>query len=193
VALTFDGGAGNQGLARILDTLRVERVHATFFVTGAFAANNPELVAAIVAGGHRIGNHTRSHPHSRALSSAELRLEVTEAEATITRTAGANPRPWFRFPYGEYDARTLKAVNALGYAAVGWTVDSKGWLGQEAGTAADVAARVLAARSPGAIVIMHVGANPEDHTTYDADALPTVIHGLRAAGYGFVTLDSALG
>jgi peptidoglycan-N-acetylglucosamine deacetylase len=40
---------------------------------------------------------------------------------------------------------------------------------------------------------MHVGANPDDGTTLDADALPRVIAGLRAAGYDFVTLQALLG
>ena len=39
---------------------------------------------------------------------------------------------------------------------------------------------------------MHVGANPDDHTMLDADALPAVIAGLRAKGYRFVTLDALL-
>jgi peptidoglycan/xylan/chitin deacetylase (PgdA/CDA1 family) len=50
----------------------------------------------------------------------------------------------------------------------------------------------MAAR-PGEIVLMHVGSNPDDHTTYDADALPQVISGLRAEGYLFVTLDALTG
>ena len=45
---------------------------------------------------------------------------------------------------------------------------------------------------PGMIVLMHVGANPDDGTTLDAAALPAVIDGLRAKGYSFVTLQQAL-
>jgi peptidoglycan/xylan/chitin deacetylase (PgdA/CDA1 family) len=50
----------------------------------------------------------------------------------------------------------------------------------------------MAALRPGAIVLMHVGANPDDGTTYDADALPTLIDRLRAAGYGFTTVRRLL-
>jgi len=35
--------------------------------------------------------------------------------------------------------------------------------------------------------------DPDDHTTFDADALPQVISGLRAQGYRFVTLDALTG
>lgn len=56
-----------------------------------------------------------------------------------------------------------------------------------------MADRVLAAATPGEIVLMHVGAHPTDHSTLDADALPAVITGLRERGYRFVTLDALLG
>jgi peptidoglycan/xylan/chitin deacetylase (PgdA/CDA1 family) len=35
---------------------------------------------------------------------------------------------------------------------------------------------------------MHVGANPHDHSTLDADALPGIISAIRARGYRFVVL-----
>ncbi len=52
---------------------------------------------------------------------------------------------------------------------------------------------MLAAARPGEIVLMHVGSNPDDHTAFDADALPRVISGLRAQGYSFVALDALTG
>ena len=62
-----------------------------------------------------------------------------------------------------------------------------------AGVTATVVQRTLDAAQPGEIVLMHVGANPDDGTVLDAHALPEVIAGLRAAGYGFVTVDRLRG
>jgi peptidoglycan/xylan/chitin deacetylase (PgdA/CDA1 family) len=42
------------------------------------------------------------------------------------------------------------------------------------------------------VVLMHVGSNPDDGSTLDADALPDVIEGLRDLGYSFVTLARVL-
>ncbi|MET1058587.1 MAG: hypothetical protein ABWX84_03265 [Nocardioides sp.] len=53
--------------------------------------------------------------------------------------------------------------------------------------------RVTQAARPGAIVLMHVGAHPRDHSTLDADALPRVIRRLRRAGYALVPLTRVLG
>ncbi|PTT68788.1 polysaccharide deacetylase family protein, partial [Arthrobacter sp. HMWF013] len=107
--------------------------------------------------------------------------------------AGADPRPFFRFPFGERDARTIAAVNNLGYVPVRWTVDTLGWKGTSGSISAQIVAdRVLAALRPGEIVLMHIGSNPDDGSTLDADALPQIIERVRAAGYSFVTLDSLL-
>lgn len=191
VALTFDCGAAADGARDILATLTEERVPATFFVTGEFATSYPNVVSAIVSGGFLIGNHTMSHPHLNQLPSSAVREQITDGAVAVTHAIGTTTRPWFRFPFGEYEARTLDVVHRLGYGAIGWTVDSRGWQGRTAGTAADIPDRVLAALRPGAIVLMHVGANPSDGTTYDADALADVIHAVRARGYDFVTLAQA--
>lgn len=192
VALTFDAGANSAGLPSILQTLAGAGVRGTFFLTGSWAAANPAGVASIVAGGHRTGNHSMTHPGFTGLPDAVIGEQILGAQQAI-QAAGADPRPLFRFPFGERDARTIATVNALGYVPVRWTVDSLGWKGTSGGvTAQMVADRVLAGLQPGEIVLMHIGSNPDDGTTLDADALLQVINRIRQAGYGFSTLDQLL-
>ena len=133
-----------------------------------------------------------THPGFTGLPDDGIAAQVRGAEQAI-RAAGADPVPLFRFPFGERDARTIAAVNNLGYVPVRWTVDTLGWKGTSGGiTAQLVADRVLSALRPGEIVLMHIGSNPDDGSTLDADALPQIIDRIRQAGYGFVTLDSLL-
>jgi peptidoglycan/xylan/chitin deacetylase (PgdA/CDA1 family) len=197
VALTFDAGANADALPSILNTLRANGIHATSFLTGSFATNFPSAVRAITAAGHRIGNHTATHPHCPTLSDTALRNQLSTADAQIRTAGGTSTRPLFRFPFGDRTAHTISVVNAAGYVAIRWTVDSLGWQGLNGRTLPQatqfVSDRVVAAARPGAIVLMHVGSNPDDHTTLDAAALPTVISRLHAAGYRFVTLDTLLG
>ena len=193
VALTFDAGANSAGLSSILQSLAAAGVRGTFFLTGNWAAANPGGVAAIVAGGHRVGSHSMTHPAFTGLTDAVIADQLRSAERAI-RAAGADPRPLFRFPFGDRDARTIATVNNLGYLPVRWSVDTLGWKGTSGGVTAQlVADRALAALQPGEIVLMHVGSNPDDGTTQDADALPQVISPIRQAGYGFTTLDALLG
>jgi peptidoglycan/xylan/chitin deacetylase (PgdA/CDA1 family) len=188
VALTFDGGAGAQGARSILATLKQTGVPATFFLTGNFVHSYPRLAARLGRRHYLVGNHSNTHPDLTTLSSARVTREVTRAQTRIEAATGVNPTPWFRFPFGAYDGRTVRIVHHLGYGAIGWTVDTLGWEGRAAGTVRDVVRRVRAVLEPGEIVLMHLGANPNDGTTFDADALPRIIRQLRAAGYSFVNL-----
>ena len=190
VALTFDAGANGAGVESILATLAREHVAASFFLTGRFAQTYPDLARRIASAG-RLGNHTVSHPHLSQLSDSHIRSQVLDAATTIRAMTGRETRPFFRFPYGEYTGHTLALVNDMGYGAIGWTVDSLGWEGTSGGqTVSSVVSRVLAAATPGEVVLMHVGSNPKDGTTLDASALPAVVVGLRSLGYSFVTLDA---
>jgi peptidoglycan/xylan/chitin deacetylase (PgdA/CDA1 family) len=190
--LTFDGGASSTGVASILTTLAAKRAAATFFLTGDFVRDHPASARSISAA-YPVGNHSDTHPDLTTLPSTRVVDEVRDGAAAIRAVTGRAPGPWFRFPYGARDSRTIGLVNDECYVAVRWTVDSLGWKGTSGGmTVASVRDRVLAAARPGMIVLMHVGANPDDGTTLDAAALPAIIDGLRARGYRFVTLQQAL-
>jgi peptidoglycan/xylan/chitin deacetylase (PgdA/CDA1 family) len=113
--------------------------------------------------------------------------------ATIRAVTGVDPHLLFRFPYGASDARTIALANAYGYGGFRWTVDTLGWEGTSGGrSVASVTDRVLGSLQPGEIVLMHVGSNPDDRSTLDADALAGVIDAIRAQGYRFVTLPEWL-
>jgi peptidoglycan/xylan/chitin deacetylase (PgdA/CDA1 family) len=190
VALTFDAGGDANGLASILATLARTGTPATFFLTGAWTQANP-TAARQIAATYPLGNHSVNHPDFTTLSSAAITAQVVGADQTVRTVTGKDTRPWFRFPFGARDARTIAAVNCLGYGSVRWTVDTLGWQGTSGGqSAATVLNRVLAGLTPGEIVLMHVGSNPDDGSTLDAAALPQIISELRARGYGFTTLDA---
>ena len=192
VALTFDAGADDTGVAPILATLAEKDAAATFFLTGDFARAFPES-AGRIAGRYPIGNHTMSHPDLTTLGDAAVRKQVRAGATAIRGVTGVDPRPYFRFPFGAVDAHRIALVNDECYVPFRWTVDSLGWKGTEdGGSAAAVRQRVLKALRPGAIVLMHVGANPDDHTTFDADMLPALIDELRDRGYTLVSLAEAL-
>lgn len=191
VALTVDMGGDDAGLASILSTLSREGVRATFFVTGSWVRAHPDGLRQIVSGGHEVGNHTDTHPDLTQLSGTRVRAELQSAADEVVRVGGDDPRPLFRFPFGARDERTIDIVRTEGYCAYRWTVDTLGWQGTGAGrTATTVHDRVLASLQPGEIVLMHGGANPDDGSTLDADALPAIIRDVRARGYGFTTLPT---
>ena len=192
VALTFDAGANADAVPSILHTLAGRGIPATFFLTGKWVEVYPEYASDIGAI-YPVANHSYSHPDLTTLSDAEVRDEITKGAAAIKKATGRDTHPMFRFPFGASDEGTIDVVNSLGYGAINWTVDTRGWQGTSGGQSVDsIVDRVLDALAPGEIVIMHVGSNPDDHSTLDADALPQVIDEILARGYTFVTVDQYL-
>jgi peptidoglycan/xylan/chitin deacetylase (PgdA/CDA1 family) len=159
-------------------------------MTGRWADLYPQWARRIAAR-YPIGDHTFDHRDLLGLSLDAVPGEVLGAATAIERATGRPPVRLFRFPYGSSNVPTLAVVNHLGYTAVGWTVDTLGWEGTSMGqSVASVFSRAIGHLRPGEIILMHVGANPSDHSTLDADALVRIIHAARARGYRFVTLPS---
>jgi peptidoglycan/xylan/chitin deacetylase (PgdA/CDA1 family) len=192
VALTFDAGANDAGVAKILATLDATGATGTFFITGRWAKLYPEWVRRTAAR-YPIGNHTYDHPDLLTLSPGAVTREIRRAEAELTSIVGQRTEPLFRFPYGSSNTETLRAVNELGYTAIGWTADTLGWEGTTGGqTAGTIITHALDHLQPGEIILMHVGSNPNDKTTLDADSLRAIIDAIRTRGYTFVTIPRAL-
>lgn len=190
--LTFDAGADRGHATRILDTLRRNDIASSWGMTGRWAEANPDLVRRIANEGHHFINHTYDHSSFTGLSTNRPALtraqrwdQLDRTEQIIRELTGQSTLPYFRPPYGDYNASVNADVGARGYRYnVMWTVDSQGWRGLSASA---IAERSLRLREPGAVYIFHVGASSQD-----AAALQRIIDGLRADGYTFATLADHL-
>lgn len=190
-ALTFDIGAANLGgLPSVLATLRRDHAAATFFLIGAWVSRFKAAAMEIANSGAAIGDLSLDHEHFPRISDSSMREQVLGAESEISKVTGTEPWPWFRFPFGDHNDHTIAVVNSLGYATIGWTVDTLGWEGTSRGiTVRSIIRRVVKARRPGEIVLMHPAATV-DHSILDARALPGIINALRGYGYSFVTINA---
>jgi peptidoglycan-N-acetylglucosamine deacetylase len=192
VALTFDTEhpgrpCSGESLERILASLREASVRATFFVQGRWAQSSPDEARAIAEAGHLVGNHSHHHAPMDGLTEAAFAEDVRLAEEALRRIAGADPRPWFRCPFGSgmHDPAVLSRLEALGYRHVGWDVDPRDW--DETNDAAAVEATVAEGAADGAIVLLH---SWPDAT---AEALPRIVGRLGERGAELVTVDALAG
>lgn len=195
MALTFDAehpdrpaDIGNAD--RLLDILAAAQVRATFFVQGRWAEGYPETARRIGRDGHLVGNHSHYHARLQLLSAAGLATDIREAELAIRKHTGADPRPWFRCPFGAgaEDPRLIARLDALGYREVGWDVSPEDW--DPLHSAADVEWTVIAgviARGDGAVVLHHTWPNQT------VAALPQIIAALRERNATFVGIDELRG
>jgi peptidoglycan/xylan/chitin deacetylase (PgdA/CDA1 family) len=181
LALTFDAGSDRGYAEGILDLLASRGVRASFSPTGSWTDRNQDLVIRMAVEGHTLINHTYDHPDMQTLDTTERLAQLARAEEMILGLTATSTKPYFRPPYGSCNADVLLDVGSAGYKySVMWTVDSLGWKGFEPSA---VAARVVDAAKPGAIVLMPVGSASTDY-----QALPAILDALDDAGYRYVTI-----
>ncbi|AOR22853.1 polysaccharide deacetylase family protein [Clostridium taeniosporum] len=100
VYLTFDDGPAKKITEDILDILKNEKVHATFFLIGEQIKGQEDLVKRLYNEGHSIGLHSMSHKKNNLYSSNEHFLkEMLETQELINSVIGIKPNI-LRFPFG---------------------------------------------------------------------------------------------
>lgn len=137
--LTFDDGPSRDVTPLILDILKEENIHATFFVLGTKVEQNPDVLRRIYDEGHYIGNHGYSHVYSQIYVSKDTVLgEYNGCEEIIRKALGIQDYSThlFRFPGGSsggpYDAVKKESVTLFTENNIGildWnclTKDSEG-------------------------------------------------------------------
>lgn len=181
VALTFDDGPTPGQTDRVLDILKKEQVHATFFMLGRRIKEDPQIARRAVAEGHLIGNHSYNHPDLRKLDDGAIAKQVTATRDKIRGVAGSGSA-WFRPPYGAVDPHVLKTLRKMDQKVVMWDVDPQDW--RKPGVKSLVT-RVVSQTEPGSVILLHDGGGDRRRTI---SALPYIIRELKKRGYVFVTV-----
>jgi peptidoglycan/xylan/chitin deacetylase (PgdA/CDA1 family) len=164
ILLTFDDYADSENIHELLDILKEQKVKAAFFLVGEWAQTHQEMVAAIRAAGHWIGNHTFSHRKLTKLSPMEIEKEIQSGV----------PGKLLRPPYGAYNKKIRDIAAKLGYHIAFWTIDSSDWKGIDASR---IEERILENLHPGACILLHL------HARKSIEALPRLIQNIRAQGF----------
>jgi peptidoglycan-N-acetylglucosamine deacetylase len=125
VWLTFDDGPHKSHTGKILGVLEQHKITATFFVVGKHCRLCPDVLEKVSAAGHRIANHTYSHPDLTKLSPAEVKAEIKQTETLIARYV-KGPK-LFRPPYGAHNSAIDRVIREMGYRLVFWNVDTVDW------------------------------------------------------------------
>jgi len=199
IALTFDDGPDPRWTPAILDILKRENVPATFFVIGKNGQANPDLLRRVVNEGHEVGNHTFTHPNLGEIPGPITDLELNATQRLIESITGRST-VLFRPPYfGDAEADTPAEVEPalraqeLNYILVGLRIDPGDW--QPGVTADEIVKKTLDRamddnpETRGQVVLLHDSGGDRAATV---EALPRMIHELRARGFRFVPV-SALG
>jgi len=190
VSLTFDDGPNNSYTTKILDILAHYHVRATFFVIGKNAENQPALARRIVREGHVIGNHTYTHPFWAEMEkSQQIKYEIDKGAEAIKSVTGVQPT-LFRPPHGWRSPWMIRLAKKEGYTIVTWSVSPDDW--QWWVSPKTITNRVLSRVKYGDIILLHDGIKTQTPAKNTIVALPSIIEGLQARGYHFVTVPEML-
>ncbi len=183
VALTFDDGPHATLTPKLLDILRAQGVHATFFVLGENVERYPDIARRIVAEGHEIANHSWDHPSLPRVSAERLDRELRRTSEIIEKTTGQKVT-MMRPTYGALNDRVEKSLlENYKLDVILWSVDPRDWKRPGADV---VTRRMVGGAHPGAILLAH------DIHPGTIVAMPDTIAQLKAKGYTFATVSELI-
>ena len=181
VALTFDDGPTARYTPQILDVLARNHAVATFCEIGQQARSQPALVRRVVAGGHRLCDHTITHdPRIGSRPPAVIDQQLRTSRDVLRAASGGADVDYFRAPDGVWTPALVRMSAQDGMQPLGWAIDTRDWTRPGAPALVDAVKRHV---RPGAIILFHDGGGPRDQTVA---AVGQLLPWLRAQGYSFV-------
>ncbi len=192
IALTFDDGPWPTTTSEILDILKENGAHATFFQIGNQIANMPDIEKRIVEEGNQVGTHTWDHASGSGqgvnltyMSAEEQREEITKGFNAIEETLGTSVTHIMRAPGGNYYGSLIDNLKDLVVAEIGWDLDTEDW----SRPGASAIEQVILSVKPGQVILMHDGGGDRSQTV---EALRSALPQLIAQGYKCVTIDELM-
>jgi peptidoglycan/xylan/chitin deacetylase (PgdA/CDA1 family) len=208
IHFTFDDGPHTALTPRVLDTLKVENVPATFFISADNMPGGKEnsanrrkyaLLDRMLDEGHLIGSHTFHHiEHNHSdLSPAEVRENIQLASDVLR----GYESPILRLPYGagsfsstssavtERNRMVMETVKSEGYTHVGWDIDTNDWSAARRATLLptmlkDICQECKRHKDGACVILFH------DVQANTVENLKDWIRAVKAEGHQFVPLQN---
>lgn len=214
LALIFTGGDFGEGTEHILNVLRDQHIHASFFVTGDFL-RKPNLVPQIqraIKEGHYVGPHSDRHPlycpwedREKSLVSEEDFRADLQKNIDDLRALGAlqdkSQAIYFIPPYEWFNADQVnwsRKMNVLLFNFTPGSGSNRDWAPEGHKSfvpSQQIIDDILAyeQKDPhglnGFMLLLHVGSERKDKTFL---LMPKLVVELKKKGYAFVRIDQML-
>lgn len=207
VFLTFDDGPSSNNTPQIINILKENDVHATFFVIGSFIKSNPGLQKVVreeLMNGNAIGDHTFNHEYSElypgnSVNVKEYMKQDNETATLLNNILGPNFNTRIlRMPGGYmsrkyYNDPNIPALNEAfdkeHITALDWNAETGD---AESGGQLDVnkLLSTMETQMNGqkqVVILMHDAGAKVD----TVKALPAVINYFKENGYEFKVIENA--
>jgi peptidoglycan/xylan/chitin deacetylase (PgdA/CDA1 family) len=183
VVLTFDDGPWPVNTPSVLKTLAEECTTGIFFPIGKHATYYPEILKQVAAAGHTIGSHTWSHANlnNKKLTEDQRKEEIEKGFSAVKWALGTSPSPFFRFPALQHPPEMVTYLGTRDVGIFSCDLDSFDFKASKPQTVIDSVMRKVEKLGKG-IILMH------DFQKHTAEALPELLHKLKAGGYKVVQM-----
>ncbi|GFZ84186.1 hypothetical protein GCM10008018_32770 [Paenibacillus marchantiophytorum] len=172
---------GNEYLPSILETLRKENVHATFFLDGSWLKKNVEMAKMIQSEGHEMSNHAYSHKDMRNINRSKAVEEISKTEDLLKQQLGVK-NTLFAPPSGYFSQETIQVASEFKLQTVLWTFDTIDWKNPGADR---IIQRLTTSIEPGMLILMHP-------TPSSKDALQGMIRLIKNKGLTLGTVSELM-
>ncbi|MGO1044766.1 delta-lactam-biosynthetic de-N-acetylase [Clostridioides difficile] len=183
--LTFDEGYENGYTSKILDVLKQNKVKAVFFVTSPYIKENKNLIKRMVAEGHIVGSHSKTHP-SMSTKTGNLKSfndEFEDVEKLYKNLTGKNIVKFFRPPMGKYSEKSLAMTKNLGYKTIFWSFAYRDWDTEKQPSREEAKKKIMDNLHDGSILLLHAVSKTS------TEILSDFISDARKLGYNFELLN----
>ncbi|GIO40007.1 hypothetical protein J41TS12_48680 [Paenibacillus antibioticophila] len=186
VAVTFDDGPNPVYTPEVMEIFRKAQAKATFFMIGSQMEQHPEVVRAVHAEGHEIGNHSFTHPSLAGLQKLEAKDELVRTEVLIEQLTGVKPKV-FRPPYFAQNEMVGSVSEDMKYYMIGaLNLEANDW---EMPGVEHILEKTRSAVKPGGILIFHDGFDDRSQTI---KAVSILVSELIADGYELITVSELI-
>lgn len=182
VALTFNISWGEERVIDILDTLKIEDVRATFFVSGEWAERHPQIIDRITTDRHELGMLGYRYKSYLDQEIDQVRKDIVYAKEAF-RKLGYEDINYIRTPSGHFNKEIIQLAKDIGYEVIHWSVNPNDWENPGVKVIED---HVLTSTSNGDIILLHAS----DSAKQTAEALQNILPDLRKANLEFVTVSA---
>ena len=183
VVLTFDDGPWPINTPAVLKTLADECTTGIFFPIGKHATYYPEILKQVVGAGHTVGSHTWSHANlnNKKMTEDQRKEEIEKGFSAVKWALGNAPAPFFRFPALQHPPEMVTYLGERNIGIFSCDLDSFDFKASKPQTVVDSVMKKVEKLGKG-IILMH------DFQKHTAEALPDLLHKLKAGGYKVVKM-----
>ncbi len=190
ISLTFDDGPDPSVTSLLLDLLKQYQIKAAFFVVGAKARQNPQLIQRLIEEGHEIGNHSQNHDVFLMLRrNRTIFKEIEECQSQLIKF-GIKPLA-FRPPVGITNPKLSQILLQLELYCVGFSCRPCDFGNRRIKS---LGKRVLSKVNSGDIVLLHdFKPNPDFSISNWLKEIEKILIGVQHKELSVVPLSQLIG